>query len=504
MASIQDKYVCDENSEREYGFIVFVSESPECKLGMFPPIMTLCDFDIEAIGSNGINTSRLSHISELDLTDNLISDWSEVLKLLTIFKSLKFLNLSNNLLSEKLNLSPAALSILPPLPLRKLVLNGNKLDWRSVHQLTSKMPYLEEIHLSNNSLPNPDGSFRHESLTKLFLTCNDIDSFEAVYENLGMHCPALEMVSLAECPLKSIPSLRKNEAGFKNLVSLNLTTTKISSWEDIDRLRTFPKLTELRFKNAPLLEDYTAHEKRMFMIARLPNILVLNGGDRIPINEREDSERAFIRFYMDVPHHEQPERYHEALKIHGKLDPLVNINLSPDTHVKVQINHKDEEVREEVISLYQTVQQFKTLLHQWFDVPVQNMKLFYCDQVMSKIQGPEEMKWPQKELYTYNVRDGDSFILDEKVSLGKQRTRNLSFTSQGSPTRPYNTSKTAITFGMSPMRPGGNIWSPYRGSPKFNGPSAAQRVPPAGGPSGVARNLFGRSNSDGSQSGKQD
>ncbi len=63
-------------------------------------------------GSNGINTSRLSHISELDLTDNLISDWSEVLKLLTIFKSLKFLNLSNNLLSEKLNLSPAALSIL--------------------------------------------------------------------------------------------------------------------------------------------------------------------------------------------------------------------------------------------------------------------------------------------------------------------------------------------------------------------------------------------------------
>ncbi len=46
-----------------------------------------------------------------------------------------------------------------------------------------------------------------------------------------------------------------------------------------------------------------------------------------------------------------------------------------------QISHKDEEVREEVISLYQTVQQFKGLLHQWFDVPMQNMKLYYCDQV---------------------------------------------------------------------------------------------------------------------------
>jgi hypothetical protein len=49
MDSIEDKYVVDENS-RDFGFIVFVSESPECKMGMFPPIMTLCDFDIEAIG----------------------------------------------------------------------------------------------------------------------------------------------------------------------------------------------------------------------------------------------------------------------------------------------------------------------------------------------------------------------------------------------------------------------------------------------------------------------
>ncbi len=30
--------------------------------------------------------------------------------------------------------------------------------------------------------------------------------------------------------------------------------------------------------------------------------------------------------------------------------------------------------------------------------------------------GPEEMKWPQKELYTYNVQNGDKFIIDEKVN----------------------------------------------------------------------------------------
>ncbi len=46
---------------------------------------------------------------------------------------------------------------------------------------------------------------------------------------------------------------------------------------------------------------------------------------------------------MDESPSNQPDRYHELVKVHGRLDPLVNINLKPDTHVKVQVspeNHK--------------------------------------------------------------------------------------------------------------------------------------------------------------------
>ena len=46
--SIEDKY--DGEDGRDYGFIVFVSSSPECRKGMFPPVMTLCDYDIETVG----------------------------------------------------------------------------------------------------------------------------------------------------------------------------------------------------------------------------------------------------------------------------------------------------------------------------------------------------------------------------------------------------------------------------------------------------------------------
>ena len=50
-----------------------------------------------------------------------------------------------------------------------IVLHGNKVDWKTLHHLALGLPNLEEIHLSNNGLGNPDGSFRHENVRQLFL-----------------------------------------------------------------------------------------------------------------------------------------------------------------------------------------------------------------------------------------------------------------------------------------------------------------------------------------------
>ena len=101
-----------------------------------------------------------------------MSEWKEVLKLLAIFRSLKFLNLSNNLLSDPLLLSKAELSVLSPLPLRKLVLNGNKLDWKSVNALTSAMPHLEELHLTNAFTELIDSKWYLGDLKDILLTSN--------------------------------------------------------------------------------------------------------------------------------------------------------------------------------------------------------------------------------------------------------------------------------------------------------------------------------------------
>ena len=101
--SIDEKYGEKENEAEDFSFIVFVSSSPEAKAGMFPPLMTLNDYNIESFGAFGELANKIRHVRELDLTDNLLSDWAEIVNILCAFNSLTFLNLSNNLLSATLD-----------------------------------------------------------------------------------------------------------------------------------------------------------------------------------------------------------------------------------------------------------------------------------------------------------------------------------------------------------------------------------------------------------------
>ena len=145
----------------------------------------------------------------------------------------------------------------------------------------------------------------------------------------------MQFLSLAECPIGSFPCLDDIENIPTALQSLNVSITKISNWDEVEKLRQFSGLNDLRIQGCPFLDEFTRKEKRMMLVARLPNISVLNGGDMITRIEREDAERAFIRYFLDTPDQLRPARWQELVDVHGLLDPLVNIDLSPDMNVKV-------------------------------------------------------------------------------------------------------------------------------------------------------------------------
>lgn len=60
-------------------------------------------------------------------------------------------------------------------------------------------------------------------------------------------------------------------------------------------------------------QEYTEYERRQLLIARLPNVQTLNGGGVIGKEEREDAERAFIRYYLEKPESDRPERWADSV-----------------------------------------------------------------------------------------------------------------------------------------------------------------------------------------------
>ena len=102
---------------------------------------------------------------------------------------------------------------------------------------------------------------------------------------LGRNCPALELLSLGENPLTSISEYT---GGLEKLYSLNLNITRVPEWSDLDKMREYPSLTELRIKHCPVLEEYTAHERRMMLVARLPNIQVKSNLFPVEISRKTD------------------------------------------------------------------------------------------------------------------------------------------------------------------------------------------------------------------------
>ncbi|XP_066245849.1 tubulin-specific chaperone cofactor E-like protein [Euwallacea similis] len=434
-----------------------------------PALLVLNDCDIATAGERDALVAKCSNVEELDLAKNKLDQWTEVFGILEHMPRLKFVNLSFNSLSKPIEMSLDKRWE----ELRNLVLNSTYVNWDSVKKILEHLPSLEELHLSLNDynnvelhkqekagcqctenkndncdcLSNVDVK-KHPLMRILHFTGNPVKNWTEV-SKLGYAFPNLESLVLAECPIQSLDIKEEKTAeeginknyekfceselrpesphdAFNSLKVLNLNSTNLSSWNDIERLAKFPALQCVRVQGCPLWEgnEYTEHERRQLLIARLPNVQTLNGGGVISADEREAAERAFIRYYMDKPESDRPERYFELVQKHGKLDPLVNVDLRPEKRVKITFTcGSNSEIRS--VDIYRTVSDLKTRLEGFAGFPASKMRLFYVDQDLRDIQGPELMRFPSKQLFSYNIRPGDEIVIVCKLE-NKRRTHSES------------------------------------------------------------------------------
>ncbi|XP_034610311.1 tubulin-specific chaperone cofactor E-like protein isoform X1 [Trachemys scripta elegans] len=373
-----------------------------------PSVLVLNSCGITCAGEENEIAAFCAHVSELDLSDNKLDSWHEVSKIVSNVPHLEFLNLSSNPLNLSVLERTCAGSFAG---VRKLVLNNSKASWETVHTILQELPDLEELFLCLNDYETVSCSpVCCQSLKLLHITDNNLQDWTEI-RKLGIMFPSLDTLVLANNHLTTIEESNDSLARlFPNLRSVSLHRSGLHCWEDIDKLNSFPKLEEVRLLGIPLLQSYTTEERRKLLIARLPSIIKLNGSV-ITDGEREDSERFFIRYYLDFPPEEVPFRYHELVTKYGKLEPLAVVDLRPRSSAKVEVHFKDK-VEEISIRLDQTVAELKKQLKTVVHLSTSNMLLYYFDHEAPF--GPEEMKYNSRALHSYGIQDGDKFFVEPK------------------------------------------------------------------------------------------
>jgi hypothetical protein len=246
---------------------------------------------------SGLPRSWTDSILHLDLSDNMIWDWSHASQCLSVtFKSLSILNLSQN----PLRAPHGEVSVLQQL--KTLVLNRCiDLDWNIVASMMASAPYVEELHLSGNALKNPSNS---ESLLSAFSSLVEISLSENVFKSwaeiewLG-YLPCLKRLVLSSCGMERIRCRRSGDV-FPTLAHVSLSDNPIASWIDVAELNYIPNMVDLRLQRCDFLKDSPQQLARLLIVAIVPKLHSLNGST-ISLKERGDAERTLLSRLKTLP-----------------------------------------------------------------------------------------------------------------------------------------------------------------------------------------------------------
>ncbi|CAF1072943.1 unnamed protein product [Didymodactylos carnosus] len=401
--------------------VFFVGTSPkktESGIVLTSSSVVLTDEKISHVGDPRAVQHTCCHVELVDISSNELSDWDEISLLLNSLPHVKMINMS-------FNPFPTSFHVLPDdirwPNLNTLCLNGSRILFEMIIELLKKTPNLEELQLCANgykSIEPPLTDFKHSKLKRIYISNNELEQWMDLCQ-LGLLFPQLETVIASENPLQTFRL--NNYHGqmllnvidyFPKLTTLSVNQVQIKQWDDIIELNQISNLNTLRIHSAPLFKSYKREERFFLVIGYMPKLSKFNGS-YITANERETNERRFIRYYAEKD--DKPQRYYDLINKHGPLKPLVDIKILTPHLTTVHLVYNQYSIEKE-IDLRQTVQQFKKLLETEFHVPVARMRLFYIDEVAFSMGacGPEELKYPQRLLHTYNVHDQDKFYIDLK------------------------------------------------------------------------------------------
>ncbi|EGT30078.1 CBN-COEL-1 protein [Caenorhabditis brenneri] len=410
---LEQKYLDDDDAiVGDIIFTGFTGCSP-CKMASQRALelLVLNNMNIGTIGDPEKLATLASHVSEADLGWNQISQWSDVACILENLPHLRVLNIGHN------PLNPVIDHELPVSNMHTIILNGTNLPFKTLQTLLAVLPNVSELHMSDNQFNDDDNCLSpiSTSVRTIHLNRCGFQKWSSVM-NVVKRFPNVCSVFVCENPLKDVIHCKQFDQ-LPYWKFLNLAKTAIDSWSSLDDLSKMTTITDLRIPNIPLLDPFTNEERSHLIIGRIHHLLVLNGS-KISNEQREQSERFFIRYYQEQK--EKPSQYKTLIAKHGNLEKLVNIDLTPKNEAIVKLVCEEKDVSKEItISLEPTILEFMKFLEQKCGVKYTRMKLFLfrndgrCEDFSSSSYN--------MPLHYFKIEDGDMFMVQEKIVVTKRR-----------------------------------------------------------------------------------
>ncbi|XP_019631019.1 PREDICTED: tubulin-specific chaperone E-like [Branchiostoma belcheri] len=390
----------------------------------------LRDHKIVGAGPDGILQKAAPHITELDLSKNLLPSWEEVAKITSQFHCLEILHVSENLLEEPedpASLSPALQTI------RTIFYNRVQLQTEQLLRCSTMWPALRELHICFNSITVLDSlGTQFPALTLLNLEGNLLQDWEEVLKLGDMK--SLETLIVNDTGLTRIAfkdtGVGEKSGLFPNLKSLSISRNKLENWGDINELDKLQNLEELECRSNPVLSQETDKMAvRLLLIARIGGLRTCNRS-QVTVKERETAELDYIKKYGLVwlkaggdpePDKNKPTldfqqthpRFAELIAKYGapnkmELEPVTTALKKALISVKIVCPSKGDKVYNKKLPGTMTVQKLKILIQRLVKVNITDQKLSYTSGKEDLEDNPEiELDNDMRDLTFYSIENGD-------------------------------------------------------------------------------------------------
>jgi tubulin-specific chaperone E len=259
---------------------------------------------ISEVGDSAWLKENARGIASLELEDNLISSWKTVFDLVIVLPNLTSLSLSGNKL-EKASLSLLGTEYDGALPqLARLVLNATGSDFEQIVVLKPFLPNITDLHLACNQISLIVGvnSFVDwQNLDLLDLSDNLLIWAEVIklaelpkLQRLILNGNRISQIELAVSSTSGTKDAAQAHVPFNTLTLLAVANNQIQDWSSVVCLRALTNLVETRLQGNLFCSDTSPAVTRQLIIATLPSVGMVNGGEVRP-RERLEAEKFYIR-----------------------------------------------------------------------------------------------------------------------------------------------------------------------------------------------------------------